>query len=48
MKLGEQAHIILTLKVHRMIFNMKNGNMGNMHLYLVENLVQIEAFMREN
>lgn len=48
MKRGEQAHIILTLKVPHMIFNMKNEDMGNMHLHSLESLVQIEDFMRES
>lgn len=42
MKQEELVHIILTLKVHHMIINMKNGVMGNRLLHLLKSLDQIE------
>lgn len=48
MRRGEQALTILTLKVHLMIFSMKNSVMGGLHLHLPESLVQIVAFTRES
>lgn len=44
MRRGEQALIILSLKVHLMIFNMKKGVMGSPYLHLAESPVQTAVF----
>lgn len=48
MRQGEQVHTILIHKVHRMIFSMKNVDMGNILPDSLESLGQIEACTEES